>query len=57
MNVVNHFVPLSYAVYYFDHIGHGKSEGMREVVERFTDYKSVPALPGTEIYHLWMDSI
>jgi alpha-beta hydrolase superfamily lysophospholipase len=38
MNVVNHFVPLGYAVYGFDHIGHGKSEGMREVVERFTDY-------------------
>ena len=38
MNVVNHFVPLGYAVYGFDHIGHGKSEGMREVVERFEDY-------------------
>jgi len=38
MNVVNHFIPLGYAVYGFDHIGHGQSEGMREVVERFTDY-------------------
>ncbi|MFH1294087.1 MAG: alpha/beta fold hydrolase [Pseudomonadota bacterium] len=38
MNVVNHFVPLGYAVYGFDHIGHGKSEGMREFVERFEDY-------------------
>jgi len=38
MNVVNHFVPLGYAVYGLDHIGHGKSEGMREVVGRFTDY-------------------
>lgn len=38
MNVVNHFVPLGYAVYGLDHIGHGKSEGMREVVERFEDY-------------------
>jgi alpha-beta hydrolase superfamily lysophospholipase len=38
MNVVNHFVPLGYAVYGFDHIGHGKSEGMREIVERFADY-------------------
>ena len=26
-NVVNHFVPLGYAVYGLDHIGHGKSEG------------------------------
>jgi acylglycerol lipase len=38
MNVVNHFVPLGYAVYGFDHIGHGKSEGVREFVERFEDY-------------------
>ncbi|MBE3067588.1 MAG: alpha/beta hydrolase, partial [Chloroflexi bacterium] len=38
MNVVNHFVPLGYAVYGLDHIGHGKSDGGREVVERFEDY-------------------
>jgi acylglycerol lipase len=38
MNVVNHFVPLGYAVYGFDHIGHGKSGGVREFVERFEDY-------------------
>jgi len=38
LNVVNHFVPLGYAVYALDHIGHGKSEGIREYVERFEDY-------------------
>lgn len=38
MNVVNHFVPLGYAIYALDHIGHGKSDGVREFVERFTDY-------------------
>jgi len=38
MNVVNHFVPLGYALYGFDQIGHGKSEGTREAVDRFTDY-------------------
>jgi acylglycerol lipase len=38
MNVVNHFVPLGYAVYGIDHLGHGKSEGTRVYVERFTDY-------------------
>ncbi|HUU81215.1 MAG TPA: alpha/beta fold hydrolase [Acidobacteriota bacterium] len=30
MNVVNYFVPLGYAVYGVDHIGHGKSEGERK---------------------------
>lgn len=38
LNVVNHFVPLGYAVYGLDHIGHGKSDGGREVVERFEDF-------------------
>jgi alpha-beta hydrolase superfamily lysophospholipase len=38
MNVVNHFVPLGYAVYGLDHIGHGKSDGGREIVERFEDF-------------------
>jgi acylglycerol lipase len=38
MNVVNHFIPLGYAVYGLDHLGHGKSEGGREEVQRFEDY-------------------
>ena len=38
MNVVDHFVPLDYAVYALDHIGHGKSEGIREYVNKFEDY-------------------
>jgi len=38
MNVVNHFVPLGYAVYGIDHLGHGKSGGERVYVERFQDY-------------------
>jgi len=38
MNVVNHFVPLGYAVYALDHIGHGKSSGTRVYVERFQEY-------------------
>jgi acylglycerol lipase len=37
MNVVNHFVPMGYAVYGLDHIGHGKSDGAREFVESFDD--------------------
>lgn len=38
MNVVDHFVPLGYAVYALDHIGHGKSDGIREYVNKFEDY-------------------
>ena len=37
-NVVNHFVPLGYAVYGIDHFGHGKSVGRRVYVNRFNDY-------------------
>ena len=37
-NVVNHLVPLGYALYGLDHVGHGKSEGSREYVERFEDF-------------------
>ena len=38
MNVVNHFVPLGYAVYGLDHIGHGKSGGDRVYVDRFSEF-------------------
>lgn len=38
MNVVNRFVPLGFAAYALDHIGHGKSGGAREYVEHFEDY-------------------
>jgi alpha-beta hydrolase superfamily lysophospholipase len=38
MNVINHFVPLGYAVYGIDHLGHGKSDGTRVYVKRFDDY-------------------
>jgi alpha-beta hydrolase superfamily lysophospholipase len=38
MNIVDYFVPLGYAVYALDHIGHGKSDGIREYVNKFDDY-------------------
>jgi alpha-beta hydrolase superfamily lysophospholipase len=38
MNVVDYFVPLGYAVYGLDHIGHGKSSGEREMVQQFDDF-------------------
>ena len=37
-NMVNHFVPLGYAIYGWDHIGHGKSDGEREVIKGFNDF-------------------
>ena len=37
-NVVNYFVPEGYAVYSFDLRGHGKSDGIRSHVERFSYY-------------------
>jgi len=37
-NLVNYFVPKGYAVYAFDYRGHGKSEGRRSYVDRFSDY-------------------
>jgi acylglycerol lipase len=43
-NVVNRFVPLGYAVYGFDHIGHGKSEGGREIIARFEDFTDTLAV-------------
>lgn len=38
MNLVNRFVPKGYAVYSHDSQGHGKSEGLRCYVDRFSDY-------------------
>ena len=43
-NLVNHFVPLGYAVYGLDHIGHGKSEGHRVFVKRFDDFTGTLAI-------------
>ena len=41
MNVVNHFVPHGYAVYSLDDVGHGKSDGRRVYVRRFSDFTDV----------------
>lgn len=37
-NLVNHFVPKGYAIYGHDQRGHGKSEGLRGYIDKFSDY-------------------
>lgn len=37
-NVIDYFVPRGYAIYGIDHIGHGRSGGEREMLEKFEDY-------------------
>jgi acylglycerol lipase len=37
-NIINYFVPLGYAVYGLDHIGHGRSGGPRELIKQFEDF-------------------
>ena len=49
MNVVDYFVPRGYAVYALDHVGHGRSEGTRVYVQRFTDY--------TDTLHTYVDMV
>jgi acylglycerol lipase len=43
MNLVNHFLPRGYAVSAVDLSGHGRSEGTRGHVDRFTDYTDTVA--------------
>jgi acylglycerol lipase len=38
MNLVDYFVPRGYAICALDHRGHGRSEGPRGYVDRFSDY-------------------
>jgi alpha-beta hydrolase superfamily lysophospholipase len=52
MNIVNHFIPLNYAVYGIDHFGHGKSEGTRVFVDRFEDYTK-PLKTYFDMIRLW----
>ena len=37
-NLVNYFVPRGYAVYGFDQRGHGKSDGLRGYVDKFSNF-------------------
>jgi acylglycerol lipase len=44
VNHVNFLVPLGYAVYGLDHLGHGKSDGKQEILVSFADYLEPLAL-------------
>lgn len=37
-NVVNELIPESFAIYANDHLGHGKSEGLRNYVDSFDQF-------------------
>ena len=37
-NLVNYFVPRGYAIYGFDQRGHGKSDGLRGYVDKFSNF-------------------
>ena len=37
-NLINHLIPLGYAVYAVDHMGHGKSDGVRKHIKTFSDF-------------------
>ncbi|MCG6882095.1 MAG: alpha/beta hydrolase [Deltaproteobacteria bacterium] len=49
MNLINHFLPLGYAVFGFDLPGHGKSHGKRVYVDRFEEY--------TETLSVYLDKV
>jgi alpha-beta hydrolase superfamily lysophospholipase len=38
-NVVNHFVPKGYAIYSFDHRGHGRSPGQQGFINSFDEFQ------------------
>ena len=56
MNLVNHFVPLGYAVYGLDHLGHGKSSGERVLVKEFSDY-TVTLKKYLDLVDIWQPEI
>lgn len=49
VSIIDSFVPLGYAVHALDHVGHGRSEGTRAYVQRFTDY--------TDTLHTYVDMV
>ncbi|MCP5095242.1 MAG: alpha/beta hydrolase, partial [Chloroflexi bacterium] len=40
MNLVNELVPKGYAIYSFDHRGHGRSPGSRGFINEFAEFRA-----------------
>ena len=40
-NLVDYLLPLGYAIYSWDHVGHGRSDGYRKFITHFSDFTDV----------------
>jgi len=48
-HLVNSLVPLGYAIYSWDHLGHGRSDGPRKYIDQFSDFTDVMAMAFAQV--------